>query len=186
MITINGTLSRITFQNPENHYTVCRVAVPKVADAITVVGHLPGVAQGERLKLKGTWISHPKYGEQFKADSFEITLPSSMAGIRKYLSSGIIPGINQELADRIVDTFGEQTLEIIENEPDRLLDVYGIGKIKQKMIETAWNAHHSIRRVMDMLQGTNIDSAKAAAILKTYGDRALEVLTEDTFRIARD
>jgi exodeoxyribonuclease V alpha subunit len=186
MITINGTLSRITFQNPENHYTVCRVAVPKVADAITVVGHLPGVAQGERLKLKGTWISHPKYGEQFKADSFEITLPSSMAGIRKYLSSGIIPGINQELADRIVDTFGEQTLEIIENEPDRLLDVYGIGKIKQKMIETAWNAHHSVRRVMDMLQGTNIDSAKAAAILKTYGDRALEVLTEDTFRIARD
>ena len=186
MITINGTLSRITFQNPENHYTVCRVAVPKVADAITVVGHLPGVAQGERLKLKGTWTSHPKYGEQFKADSFEITLPSSMAGIRKYLSSGIIPGINQELADRIVDTFGEQTLEIIENEPDRLLDVYGIGKIKQKMIETAWNAHHSVRRVMDMLQGTNIDSAKAAAILKTYGDRALEVLTEDTFRIARD
>jgi exodeoxyribonuclease V alpha subunit len=186
MITINGTLSRITFQNPENHYTVCRVAVPKVADAITVVGHLPGVAQGERLKLKGTWISHPKYGEQFKAASFEITLPSSMAGIRKYLSSGIIPGINQELADRIVDTFGEQTLEIIENEPDRLLDVYGIGKIKQKMIETAWNAHHSVRRVMDMLQGTNIDSAKAAAILKTYGDRALEVLTEDTFRIARD
>ena len=82
MITINGTLSRITFQNPENHYTVCRVAVPKVADAITVVGHLPGVAQGERLKLKGTWTSHPKYGEQFKADSFEITLPSSMAGIR--------------------------------------------------------------------------------------------------------
>ncbi|MDQ1269078.1 MAG: exodeoxyribonuclease alpha subunit [Thermodesulfobacteriota bacterium] len=186
MITINGTLSRITFQNPENHYTVCRVAVPKVVDAITVVGHLPGVAQGERLKLKGTWTSHPKYGEQFKADSFEITLPSSMAGIRKYLSSGIIPGINQELADRIVDTFGEQTLEIIENEPDRLLDVYGIGKIKQKMIETAWNAHHSVRRVMDMLQGTNIDSAKAAAILKTYGDRALEVLTEDTFRIARD
>jgi len=186
MITISGTLSRITFQNPENHYTVCRVAVPKVADAITVVGHLPGVAQGERLKLKGTWTSHPKYGEQFKAAAFEVTLPSSMAGIRKYLSSGIIPGINQELADRIVDTFGEQTLEIIENEPGRLLDVYGIGKAKQKMIETAWNTHHAVRRVMEMLQNTPIDSAKAAAILKTYGNHALEVLTQDPFRIVRD
>ncbi|MCG8550468.1 MAG: ATP-dependent RecD-like DNA helicase [Desulfobacterales bacterium] len=186
MITINGTLSRITFQNPENHYTVCRVAVPKVADAITVVGHLPGVAQGERLKLKGTWTSHPKYGEQFKAASFEVTLPSSLTGIRKYLSSGIIPGISRELADRIVDTLGEQTLAIIENEPGRLLDVYGIGKAKQKMIETAWNTHHSVRRVMAVLQGTCIDSAKAAVILKTYGDQALEVLTQDTFRIARE
>lgn len=186
MITISGTLSRITFQNPENHYTVCRVSVPKVADAITVVGHLPGVTQGERLKLKGTWISHPKYGEQFKAASFEVTLPSSMTGIRKYLSSGIIPGINQELADRIVDTFGEKTLEIIENEPEQLLDVYGIGKTKQKMIETAWNSHHSVRRVMEMLQGTCMDAAKAAAILKTYGDRTLEVLKQNPFRIARD
>ena len=186
MITISGTLSRITFQNPENHYTVCRVAVPKAADAITVVGHLPGVAQGEQLKLKGSWTSHPKYGEQFKAASFEVTLPSSMAGMRKYLSSGIIPGINQELADRIVDTFGEQTFEIIENDPDQLLDVYGIGKTKQKMIETAWNAHHSVRRVMEALQGTRIDSARAAVILKTYGNRALEVLKKDPFRIARD
>jgi exodeoxyribonuclease V alpha subunit len=186
MITISGTLSRITFQNPENHYTVCRLTVPKVADAITVVGHLPGVAQGERLKLKGTWTSHPKYGEQFKADAFEVTLPSSMSGIRKYLSSGIIPGIHQELADRIVDTFGEQTLEIIENDPAQLLDVYGIGKTKQKMIETAWNTHHCVRRVMEMLQGSTIDSAKAAAILKTYGNNALEVLTKDPFRIARD
>ncbi len=186
MITISGTLSRITFQNPENHYTVCRVAVPKVADAVTVVGHLPGVAQGEQLKLKGTWTSHPKYGDQFKAASFEVTLPSTLAGIRKYLGSGIIPGINQDLADKIVDTFGEQTLEIIENDPDQLLDVYGIGKTKQKMIETAWNAHHSVRRVMETLQGTRIDSAQAAAILKTYGNRALEVLTQDPFRIARD
>ncbi len=186
MITISGTLSRITFQNPENHYTVCRVALPKVADAITVVGHLPGVTQGERLKLKGTWTSHPKYGDQFKAASFEVTLPSSMAGIRKYLSAGIIPGINQALANRIVDTFGEQTLEIIENNPDQLLDVYGIGKTKRKMIETGWNTHHSVRRVMEMLQGTSIDSAKASAILKTYGNDALDVLTQDPFRIARD
>jgi len=180
MITINGTLSRITFQNPENHYTVCRVAVPRVADAIT------GVARGEQLKLKGTWTSHPKYGEQFKAASFEVTLPSATADIRKYLGSGIIPGISRDLADRIVDTFGEQTLEIIENAPDQLLDVYGIGKAKQKMIETAWNEHHSVRRVMAVLQGTPIDAARAADILKTYGNRALAVLTRDPFQIARD
>ncbi len=186
MITISGTLSRITFQNPENHYTVGRLQIPRVAESITVVGHLPGVVQGEQLKLKGTWISHPKYGDQFKASSFEVTLPSTLSGIRKYLSSGLIAGISQELADRIVDTFGEETFEIIENEPDRLTDVYGIGKNKQKMIEEAWNAHHSVRRVMEVLQDTRIDASKAAVILKTYGDRALDVLQSDPFRMPRD
>ena len=186
MITISGTLSHITFQNPENHYTVGRLRVPKVADAITVVGHLPGVVQGEQLKLKGTWTSHPKYGDQFKTTSFEVTLPSTLSGIKKYLSSGLIAGISQELADRIVDTFGEKTLEIIENEPEQLTDVYGIGKNKQKMIQEAWNAHHSVRKIMEVLQEANIDASKAAMILKTYGNRAMDVLKADPFRMARD
>ncbi|MCG8684885.1 MAG: ATP-dependent RecD-like DNA helicase [Desulfobacterales bacterium] len=186
MITIKGTLSRITFQNPDNHYTVCRVRVPKVLEPIIVVGHLAGVAEGEQLSLKGSWTSHPKYGDQFKAETYEVTLPSTVAGIRKYLGSGLIRGISQYLADKIVDTFGDQTLEVIENEPDRLLDVHGIGKTKKNLIEKAWNAHHSVRRVMGFLQKTDIGVARAGIILKTYGDKALEVLETDPFRIAQD
>jgi len=186
MITIKGTLSRITFQNPDNHYTVCRIRVARVVEPVTVVGHLAGVAEGEQLTLQGTWTSHPKFGDQFKAEIYEVTLPATVAGIRKYLASGLIRGISAHLADKIVDTLGEQTLEIIENEPERLLDVHGIGKSKKELIEKAWNTHHSVRRVMRFLQETPIGVAHAGAILKTYGNAALEVLETDPFRIARD
>ncbi|HCY86626.1 MAG TPA: ATP-dependent RecD-like DNA helicase [Desulfobacteraceae bacterium] len=186
MITIKGTLSRITYQNPENHYTVCRLRVPKVVEPITVVGHLAGVAEGEQLVLQGSWTSHPKYGDQFKAEMFEVTLPATVSGIRKYLASGLINGISGFLADKIVDTFGEQTLDIIENEPDRLLDVHGIGKRKKRLIEKAWNTHHSVRRVMQFLQESKIGVTHSSAILKTYGDKALDVLQTDPYRIAVD
>lgn len=186
MIIVKGTLSRITYQNPENHYTVCRVRVPKVLEPITVVGHLAGVAEGEQLTLKGSWTSHPKYGDQFKAETYEVTLPATVSGIRKYLASGLIRGISAFLADKIVDTFGEQTLEIIENEPEKLLDVHGIGKTKKELIEKAWNTHHSVRRVMQFLQQGGIGVSHAGAILKTYGSQALDVLKTDPYIIARD
>ncbi|WDP91261.1 MAG: ATP-dependent RecD-like DNA helicase [Desulfobacter sp.] len=186
MITIKGTLSRITFQNPDNHYTVCRIRVPKVMEPITVVGHLAGVAEGEQLELQGAWTSHPKFGDQFKAETYEVTLPATLSGIRKYLASGLIRGISAHLADKIVDTFGERTLDIIENEPDRLLDVHGIGKTKKNQIERAWNSHHSARRVMQYLQETPIGVTHAGTILKTYGNDALNILKTDPFRIARD
>jgi len=186
MITIKGTLSRITFQNPDNHYTVCRIRVRKVVEPITVVGHLAGVVEGEQLTLQGSWTSHPKFGDQFKAETYEVTLPATVAGIRKYLASGLIRGISAHLADKIVDTLGEKTLEIIENDPDQLLDVHGIGKSKKELIEKAWNTHHSVRRVMQFLQETPIGVTHAGTILKTYGNSSLEVLETDPFRIARD
>ncbi len=186
MITIKGVLSRITYQNPDNHYTVCRIRVPKVLEPITVVGHLAGVAEGEQLSLQGSWASHPKYGDQFKAQTYEVTLPATVAGIRKYLASGLINGISSFLADKIVDTFGEQTLEIIENEPDKLLDVHGIGKAKKRLIERAWNTHHSVRRVMQFLQDSNIGITHVGTILRLYGSRALEVLQTDPYLLAKD
>ena len=186
MITIKGVLSRITYQNPENHYTVCRIRVPKVLEPITVVGHLAGVAEGEQLSLKGSWASHPKYGDQFRAETYEVTLPATVSGIRKYLASGLINGISTFLADKIVDTFGEKTLEIIENEPDRLLDVHGIGKAKKRIIERAWNTHHSVRRVMQFLQDSSIGVNHVGTILKTYGKHALEVLKTDPYLLAKD
>ncbi|WDP84071.1 MAG: ATP-dependent RecD-like DNA helicase [Desulfobacter sp.] len=186
MITIKGKLSRITYQNPDNHYTVCRVRLPKVVEPVTVVGHLAGVAEGEQLTLNGSWISHPKYGDQFKTDTYEVTLPDTILGIRKYLGSGLIPGISASLADRIVDTLGEDTLEVIENQPEKLLDVHGIGKAKKNLIEKAWNAHHSVRRVMHFLQGSPVGVAHAGTILKTYGNGALDVLKTDPYLLAKD
>ena len=186
MITITGVLSRLTYQNPDNQYTVCRIQVEKIRDPITVVGFLAGVAEGETLTLKGQWASHPKYGDQFKADAYEVTLPATVSGIRKYLGSGMIKGISKSLADRIVDRFQEQTLEIIENQPEKLMEVPGIARGKQQMIQKAWNTHHAVRRVMQFLQENNVNVAHAGLILKTYGPKALQILETDPFRIAID
>jgi len=186
MITIKGVLSRLTFQNPENHYTVCKIKVGEIHEPITVVGHLAGVAQGESLTLKGKWISHPKYGDQFEALTYQVTLPATISGIRKYLGSGMIQGISKGLANRIVDTFKEETLEIIENEPDKLQKIHGIGKAKQALIEKAWNKHHSVRRVLQFLQDNKVGALHAGPILKTYGSDALNVLKSDPYLIAKD
>lgn len=186
MITVKGVLSHLTFQNPENHYTVCKIRVDGIHDPITVVGHLAGVAPGESLSLTGRWISHPKYGDQFEAATYQVTLPASLAGIRRYLGSGMIQGISKGLATKIVDAFKEQTLEIIENQPDKLLTIHGIGKAKQGLIEKAWNRHHSVRRVMQFLQDNQVGALHAGPILKTYGTEALNVLTKDPYLIAKD
>lgn len=186
MITVKGVLSHLTFQNPENHYTVCKIRVEGIHDPITVVGHLAGVAQGESLSLTGKWISHPKYGDQFEAATYRVTLPASISGIRRYLGSGMIQGISKGLANRIVDTFKEETLDIIENQPDKLLTIHGIGKAKQGLIEKAWNSHHSVRRVMQFLQDNQVGASHAGPILKTYGADALNVLKTDPYLIAKD
>ena len=179
MIRLKGVVSRISFQNPENFYTVCRLKVDRVTDPVTVVGKLPGVVEGETLVIEGRWTAHAKYGDQFQAESFEVALPATVSGIRKYLASGMIRGISRSLARRIVDKFKDQTLEIIENEPERLLEVEGIGTAKRDLIERAWNAHHAVRRVMTFLQEAGLSVDLTAAVLKEYGNTAMGVLTED-------
>jgi len=186
MITIKGVLERLTYQNPDNHYTVARIKVAGASDPVTIVGYLAGVTEGESLKLSGKWVSHPKYGDQFKAQSFSVVLPATTAGIRKYLASGIIKGIGKSFADRIVDYFKEQTLDIIENEPDQLLKIRGIGKAKKELIERAWNTHHSVRKVMQFLTDHNVGVFHASEILRTYGSGAMEILLNEPYLIARD
>jgi exodeoxyribonuclease V alpha subunit len=186
MITIKGVVSRLTYQNPDNQYTVCRIQVEKIHDPITVVGYLAGVAEGETLTLKGLWASHPRYGDQFKAETYEVTLPATVSGIRRYLGSGMIKGISRSLADRIVDKFQDQTLEIIENQPEKLREVTGIGDAKQQLIVKAWNTHHAVRRVMQFLQENHVNVAHAGLILKTYGAGAMTLLETDPYRIAID
>ncbi len=186
MITISGVLSRITYQNPDNHYTVCRLKMEKTADPFTAVGHLAGISEGETLELTGKWVSHARYGDQFQISSFQVQLPATVSGIRQYLASGIIKGVSASLADRIVERFQENTLDIIENEPEKLLDVSGIGKAKKRLIEKAWNQHHALRKVMQFLQEHAVEASHAGAILGAYGSRAIKIMQEEPFRLVRD
>ncbi|SLM32630.1 RecD3 [Desulfamplus magnetovallimortis] len=186
MITINGTLQKITFRNEDNHYTIARLKIPESKEAVTIVGHLAGVTEGENLKLTGKWVSHAKYGEQFKVESFAVTLPDTVSGIRKYLASGIIQGIGKSMARRIVEHFKAATLEIIENEPERLMEIEGIGKNKLMAISSAWDKHHAVRKVMQFLQEKGIGITHASAILNYYGKGALKILKEKPYRLSRD
>ena len=186
MITIKGTLTRITFRNAENHYTIARLKVHGSGEPVVVVGHMAGVAQGETLSLSGSWVTHARYGEQFRVTSFEVVLPATVGGIRRYLASGIIKGIGKSMAARIVDRFQEASLDIIENHPHRLREIPGIGRAKQARIVKAWESHHAVRRVMQFLQSNGVGVTHAAAILKYYGSTALEHLKENPYRVSRD
>ncbi|SMC82129.1 exodeoxyribonuclease V alpha subunit [Desulfocicer vacuolatum DSM 3385] len=186
MITIKGILSRITFRNEENHYTIARIKVHGTREPVVIVGHMAGVAQGETLSLKGSWVTHVKYGEQFKVESFEVILPATVGGIKKYLGSGIIKGIGKTMADKIVARFQENALDIIENQPHRLREIQGIGKAKCDRIIKAWDSHHAVRRVMQFLQEHGIGVTHAAAILNFYGSKALEILKKNPYWISRD
>ncbi len=186
MITIKGILHHLTFQNPDNHYTVAKLKIPKISDPVTIVGHLAGVFEGENLEVSGSWASHPKYGDQFKVQVYKVVLPATVSGIRKYLGSGIVKGIGKFLADKIVDHFEESTLDVIENQPERLKEIQGIGNAKKSLIEHAWNTHHAVRRVMQVLQENEVSVHHAAAILKAYGPKALEILHSDPYLIAKD
>jgi len=186
MINLKGSLERIAYRNTDNHYTVCRINSGSAGEGITVVGHMPGVAEGETLHLQGKWVTHPKYGDQFQVQAYEVILPATSEGIRRYLGSGIVKGIGRSMADRIVDYFEDRTLEIIENEPDRLREVQGIGRAKMETVRNAWNRHHSVRRVMQYLQKHDIGVYHASMIIRTYGDQSLDILENDPYLIARD
>ncbi len=184
--TLQGTLERITYVNEENHYVVARLKVPGRRELATIVGNLPSVTPGETLKLTGEWTLHTKYGEQFKVDSFETVVPATVAGIERYLGSGLIRGIGPVFAGRLVEAFGTETLRIIEEKPSRLLDVDGIGRVRLERIRTAWEEQKEIREVMIFLQGHGVSSGYAAKIFKTYGKSSIAVVRENPYRMAQD
>lgn len=184
--TLQGTLERITYVNEENHYVVARLQVPGRKELTTIVGNLPSVTPGETLKLTGEWTLHTKYGEQFKVEAFETIIPATVAGIEKYLGSGLIKGIGPVFARRLVEAFGTETLRIIEGEPSRLLTVDGIGQVRLQRIRTAWEEQKEIRDVMIFLQGHGVSSAYGAKIFKAYGKSSIAVVQENPYRLARD
>ena len=183
---LQGQIERITYTNDENGYTVAKLKVYGQRDLVTVVGNLMAPAPGEILKLRGEWANHPKFGDQFKIVNYRTAVPATVYGIRKYLGSGLIKGIGPIMAGRIAQRFGEQTLDVIENEINRLTEVAGIGKKRISMIEKAWEDQKEVREVMVFLQSHGVGSGYATKIFKQYGDRSIQVVKENPYRLARD
>ena len=183
---LQGQIERITYTNEENGFTIARVKVYGRGDLVTVVGNLMAPNPGEILKMRGEWANHPKYGEQFKIVQYKTAVPASVYGIQKYLGSGLIKGIGPVMAKRIVAKFGKDTLDIIENEIEKLAEVDGIGKKRIQMVKKAWEDQKEIREVMIFLQTHGVSSGYATKIFKQYGNRAIEVVKENPYRLATD
>lgn len=183
---LKGQIERVTYVSEDSGYTVAKVKAYGHKDLVTIVGRILSPTPGEILTMKGEWSRHPRFGDQFKITEYKTSVPASVNGIRKYLGSGLIKGIGPVMAGRLVGQFGKETLDIIENNPERLLEVEGIGAKRLDMIKKAWDDQKEIRRVMIFLQEHGVSSGYAAKIFKQYGDEAVEIIKEDPYRLARD
>lgn len=187
MAVLEGVLERITYANEENGYTVARVDTGRGGgDLLTVVGSLLGAQVGESLRMEGRWSSHSQYGKQFTVENYTTVLPATIQGIRRYLGSGLIKGIGPVMADRITTHFGVDTLDIIEQQPKRLVEVPGLGPKRTKMIAAAWEEQKAIKEVMVFLQGVGVSTSIAVRIYKKYEDASISVVKNQPYRLAAD
>jgi exodeoxyribonuclease V alpha subunit len=187
LAVVEGVLERITYANEENGWTVARVDTGRGSgDLLTVVGALLGAQPGESLRMHGRWGSHPQYGKQFTVENYTTVLPATVQGIRRYLGSGLIKGIGPRLAERIVDHFGTETLEVIEQTPERLIEVPKLGPKRTKLIAAAWEEQKAIKEVMVFLQGVGVSTSLAVRVYKNYGDASISVVKNEPYRLAAD
>ncbi len=197
MEQLTGSVERVTFHNPENGFSVIRLrpdrrrsSSPSVGvdreGLVTVVGNLPELVPGEHLKLQGVFSNHPQHGYQFQVEICEQALPATLAGIRKYLGSGLIKGIGPQLADRIVEFFGQNTLDVIDQTPERLQEVPDIGPKRTAQVAAAWQEQRQIKEIMVFLHSYGVSTNLAVKIFKTYGGQALEIVRENPYQLARD
>ncbi|WPB93128.1 SF1B family DNA helicase RecD2 [Streptomyces malaysiensis] len=187
LAVVEGVLERITYANEENGYTVARVDTGRGSgDLLTVVGSLLGAQPGESLRMEGRWGSHPQYGKQFTVENYQTVLPATVQGIRRYLGSGLIKGIGPRIADRITEHFGIDTLDVIEERPERLIEVPGLGPKRTKMIAAAWEEQKAIKEVMVFLQGVGVSTSIAVRIYKKYGDASISIVKNQPYRLAAD
>ena len=183
---LTGQIERVTFTNQDNGYTVAKLKVSGRRELVTAVGCLMSPVPGEVLRMTGEWKNHTRYGEQFQIVQYKSITPATVNGIQKYLGSGLIKGIGPVMAGRIVNAFGKDTLEIIENEIEKVIEVEGIGKKRISMIRKAWDEQKEIRQVMIFLQEHNVSSAYAAKIFKQYRNDSIQVVKENPYRLAED
>ncbi len=184
---LEAVLERITYANEDTGYTIARVATERTGpDLLTVVGSLLGAQVGESLRLTGRWSNHPKYGKQFQVHSYMTVLPATIQGIRRYLGSGMIKGIGPMMAERMVRHFGTDILSVIEAEPDRLIEVHGLGPKRTKRIADAWEEQKAIKEVMVFLSDIGVSTSLAVRIYRRYADGSISVVRSEPYRLASD
>src|SRR6187549_2651309 len=181
-----GLVERVTFHNIENGFCVLRAKARGHRDLVTVVGHAATISAGEWITASGEWINDRTHGQQFKARFLKTSEPTSIDGIEKYLGSAMIRGIGPVYAKKLINAFGEKVFDIIEAEPDRLREVNGIGPVRARRITAAWAEQKIVREIMVFLHSHGVGTARAVCIYKTYGADAVQVMTENPYRLARD
>ncbi len=184
--TVEGSIERVTFHNAENGFSVIQVKVRGRRDLVTVVGYVAAAIGGEFVEASGRWVIDKQHGQQFRADSMRTTHPSTPEGMEKYLGSGLIKGIGPVFAGKLVQTFGEQVFEVIAEQPDRLVEVPGIGPTRQERITQSWHEQRVVREIMVFLRGHGVGTARAVRIHRTYGDDAIGIVKQNPYRLAHD
>ena len=183
---LQGIVERVTYHAEDSGYTVARLKVPANPELVTIVGRFPSISAGQTLRVTGFWREHPKFGQQFQVLHAQETKPATLTGLEKYLGSGLIKGIGPVTAKHIVAHFGLETLDIIEQQCERLAEVPGIGEKRVGMIKRAWDAQKAIKEVMVFLQGHGVSTTYAVKIFKQYGDEAIEVVSRNPYQLAAD
>lgn len=183
---LSGVVERITYVNEETGYTVAKIKSRDFYDLVTIVGNMPAFHVGSLLELRGEWKIDSRYGKQFVVQHCQEKIPATIAGIEKYLGSGLIKGIGPVNAKRIVKAFKEDTIRIIEEEPERLLEVEGIGPKRVEMIKKAWQEQKEVKNIMLFLQSHGVSTAHGVKIYKTYGDDSIEIVKQNPYRLADD
>ena len=197
-VELTGTVERVVFHNEENGYTVLRLLPASVnsgggnaglthpRDPVSCIGHMVNPQAGVQLKIAGRWVNNPKFGRQIEFQNAEEMLPATSEGIRLYLASGLIKGVGEEMAGRIVEAFGTDTIRILDEEPERLLKVRGVGSKSLDRIRTSWAEHRGMRDLLLFLQPHGITPAYAVRIYRAYGAEALSIVRENPYRLAMD
>src|SRR6266498_598300 len=181
-----GLVERITYHNAENGFCVLRARARRHRDVVTVIGHAATISAGEWITASGEWVNDRTHGQQFKARFLRTSPPTSADGIEKYLSSGMIRGVGPVYARKLVRAFGEKVFDVIEATPDRLREVDGIGPVRAASILAAWAEQKAVREIMVFLHSHGVGTARAVRIFKTYGADAIQVMTENPYRLARN
>ncbi|WP_264996365.1 helix-hairpin-helix domain-containing protein, partial [Kozakia baliensis] len=181
-----GLVERVTFHNAENGFCVLRVKVRGQRDLVTVVGHAAMISAGEFVQMSGRWFNDHTHGLQFKAEFLKASPPTTVEGIERYLGSGMIRGIGPVYAKKLVKTFGEAVFDLIEQEPHRLREVTGIGPKRAERIVGGWADQKVIREIMLFLHSNGVGTSRAVRIFKTYGQNAVQLISENPYRLAKD
>ncbi len=181
-----GLVERVTYHNAERGFCVLRIKARGQRDLVTVVGHAASIAAGEWVQMSGAWVNDRTHGPQFKAAFLKASAPTTLEGIEKYLGSGMIRGIGPVYATKLVRAFGAAVFELIEQEPARLREVTGIGPKRAARIIAGWAEQKAVREIMLFLHAHGVGTSRAVRIFKTYGQDAVQIISDNPYRLARD